>query len=148
MITKEEIKNRFEWMFKDLKREWPIYYGIACGDGWNKLIFSALEEIEYIDKDKTTRIFQIKEKFGGLRIYVPLNEEIHELAGRIIHTILNYAESQSFYTCEVCGSYGQRRKGPWVRTLCEECHTKNKRPYDTIQEEDRIKTDDGINEVN
>lgn len=34
-------------------------------------------------------------------------------------------ESQSSITCEVCGKYGQRRKGGWIECLCDE-HAKEK----------------------
>ena len=50
------------------------------------------------------QVQQIKEKFGGLRIYLS-NEDDY------IHGIINMAEAIAVRTCEVCGDYGKLQIG-------------------------------------
>jgi len=61
------------------------------------------------------RFQQIKEKFGGLRLYGAGSLEM-ELSGL------------SYNICENCGStsYVSQTKGVWVKTLCKECMDKKK----------------------
>jgi hypothetical protein len=72
------------------------YTGWDVGPGWEKIVEKALQEIEEIDP--TFRIDQIKEKFGGLRIYVTspmgLQNEIQKVIRR--------AESAADETCSLC----------------------------------------------
>lgn len=56
---------------------------------------------------------QVKEKFGTLRFY-------YEGGDDYISAIINFAESESCHTCEVCGRRGKTRHGGWIRTLCDE----------------------------
>lgn len=95
--------------------------GFAVGDGWYKLVDTALSVLAEFP---TTRIDQIKEKFGGLRIYFAGN--ISDRARDIIDRL----EKLSFTTCEVCGEYGETRSlNYWTRTVCDkhlkEWETKN-----------------------
>ena len=61
-------------------------------------------------------VYQVKEKFGGLRFYIEAgSEEIHQ---RILQ-----AERRSYLTCEECGRPGLPNREGWIRTLCEECRT-------------------------
>ena len=61
------------------------------------------------------QVQQIKEKFGGLRIYLS-NEDDY------IFGIINMAEAMAARTCEVCGAKGHLRGGSWLKTLCDEHH--------------------------
>ena len=92
-------------------------FGFSCEDGWFDLIWSLCEDLEKIAKDEDfeLEVFQVKEKFGGLRFYID--------EGTVsIHERIKKAENKSYEICEVCGKPGRiddsRR---WVRTLCEEC---------------------------
>jgi hypothetical protein len=62
-------------------------------------------------------IVQIKEKFGGLRLYTNKScterQEIEK----------EFAYSLSFNTCEECGKEGTTSNSGWIRTLCEEHRT-------------------------
>lgn len=58
-------------------------------------------------------VFQIKEKFGGLRFYIENGDDK-------IYGMINMAEAMCAVTCETCGAPGERRPGGWVKTLCEE----------------------------
>lgn len=55
---------------------------------------------------------QVKEKFAGLRFYV--NGATNE-----IYNYINFAESMSYRTCEICGSPGKRYTDGWHKTLCD-----------------------------
>lgn len=55
---------------------------------------------------------QVKEKFGGLRFYVNGATDKH-------WNYINFAESMSYRTCEVCGAPGKTYTDGWHRTLCD-----------------------------
>jgi hypothetical protein len=88
------------------------FRGIECGPGWTALIDSTVRELATERRD--IRIVQIKEKMGGLRIY--LEERTDETA----KGILRRAEALSFSVCEVCGVPGRRLTSEgWARVRCE-----------------------------
>ena len=58
--------------------------------------------------------FQVKEKLGGLRLYMhnstmEIEEAIHE------------AEEEAARTCETCGNPGTPNEGDWLMALWGEC---------------------------
>lgn len=70
-------------------------------------------------------IGQVKEKFGGLRIYV--NNPTQYIRG-----VISYAESLSTRTCEICGSNAnvtQNTKG-WIKSWCNKCREEDKKSYE------------------
>jgi len=85
----------------------------GVGPGWRPIVREAIKKIEALGG----RITQVKEKFGGLRIYYRTNlQSIHEP----ISLILRQAESECDKICEVCGQPGAKKrqlKG-WVKTVC------------------------------
>ena len=67
-----------------------------------------------IDPAIKTVAIQIKEKFGGLRLY-------YEGSDPYIDGLIAMAEATSFKTCEQCGKEGKRRtKGGYIYTSCDE----------------------------
>jgi hypothetical protein len=83
----------------------------SVGEGWAPLI---REVFEYIEKNRVySKIVQVKEKWGGLRIYTDV---VHDGLDAKIRDV----EKRSFTMCEVCGKPGFLRKGGWYRTLCDE----------------------------
>lgn len=83
-----------------------------CHEGWYPLIQELIEDLIKLDWDK--QVIQVKEKFGGLRFYI--NEGSKE-----IHDRITEAESNSYATCEYCGSAGEARRDiGWIRTLCDQ----------------------------
>lgn len=62
---------------------------------------------------------QVKEKFGGLRIYARGYDEY-------VSGLLSMADAMSYITCEDCGKPGKRGGSGWVATLCDECRRRNK----------------------
>lgn len=82
-------------------------------EGWSDLVRGLLLTIAEVDPD--CRITQLKEKFGGLRVYT---EGTNDAAGEAIEA----AEKLSFRICEQCGEFGvTRSRGGWLRTFCEPC---------------------------
>lgn len=95
-------------------------FGCDCGDGWYGLIREVCEQImETLSKTQNSKdfcFFQIKEKYGQLRIYVSdYSDEIAE--------ILDKAEEKSATICEHCGTtenVTQNTLG-WISSLCPTC---------------------------
>jgi len=80
---------------------------ISCDEGWWILIANCHKEITAIDPDYT--IFQIKEKFGGLRYYYSPSNPIHTPQ---INEVVSKYEKICSMTCEVTGRHGYlMRKG-------------------------------------
>jgi hypothetical protein len=129
----EKLIEKAPWMFALMDRQktmkergcyYPIVFGFECGDGWYDLLAELMDELVKIDVNKELVIFQVKEKFAGLRVYIETYpddtyEQIKELIGK--------AEEKSYKTCEACGVEGKLRKGGWLSTLCDECHGINEK---------------------
>ena len=109
----EQIKNKYkEFISKD-------FLGFGCGDGWADLIETVFK---YGSKNvEDFEIFQVKEKFGGLRIYCGGKELDVEM-----EKLLFDAQQKSFGVCEECGEPAKPKTyDGWIKTLCEDCK-KNK----------------------
>jgi len=85
-------------------------------DGWIPIIKEMFEELKKLNPPKDFQILQIKEKFGGLRVYTSsYTDEIEK--------IIEEAEEKASKTCQSCGKpnasltnlYG------WYTTLCPDC---------------------------
>ncbi len=69
------------------------------------------------DEVDPVQIDQIKEKFGSLRYYYTGGDEY--IAGMV-----DLVEELSTRICERCGKPGKIRTGGWLKTLCDEHHTR------------------------
>lgn len=81
--------------------------------GWDKLSGPILEACKQLGID----VLQIKEKYGGLRIYLgPAPDWLHDWCDQI--------EKLSLHVCEVCGEEGKLKGDLWFKTTCEkeECN--------------------------
>lgn len=118
---KRELQQKFydRWpeMFKG--RSEPVTqnlmaFGFDHADGWFDLEWKLCEKLEKVAPPEY-KLFQVKEKFGGLRWYDEGgNEQTHELVGE--------AMKEASRTCEACGKPGALRMDRrWIRTLCEGC---------------------------
>lgn len=94
----------------------------SVGKGWHPLLeclFSYLKNNEKNPKLLDTRIVQVKEKFGGLRIYAHACPDYTQ-------GIITGLELASEHICEDCGNAGSIRGSragrTWIRTLCNSCH--------------------------
>lgn len=129
----EELINRYP--FLRIKNVWtgkPAYddgqnkytYLDDFPDGWRKafgLQFcdDFLEAFNHLsDEDKESFYFtQIKEKFGGIRIYCVFHTE------EMIEIIHKY-EKISYRICINCGAPAKYITKGWVMPLCENCVSK------------------------
>jgi len=120
-------------------RESCMAWGIECNNGWYELLASVcwrifqheknIEDKKRILADEPEKIKaeleyspvkfdQIKEKYGGLRIYFTGGDDY-------IDGIVSMAEEYSYKVCEVCGNSGKPNKGGWITTLCENCRNES-----------------------
>ena len=113
--------------------------GCRCGDGWYDLIYESCSKVKRIlPKEDTFKFDQIKEKFGGLRLYYSFNRPpnsptMPRLSGvssatkSQIYQIICEVEGESYKTCENCGTkedVTQNNTG-WICTLCPNCRKKD-----------------------
>lgn len=108
----------------------------AVGDGWFNLIDYCLLRIKEYPAPDSFEITQIKEKFGGLRIYYRIHDStfFYMMEGEslqdtnkkcafrwAIDKYIAEAEADSYHVCEVCGKPATLDKSQfWIKTLCEE----------------------------
>ena len=84
----------------------------SVGRGWASLVNEFFN-----NKSDKCCVSQVKEKFGGLRIY-------HYFGSDADDDLIERLERKSYTVCEVCGKGGKPTKVGWIKTLCEE-HTNN-----------------------
>jgi len=95
-------------------------FGLECGNGWFDLIYDLSAKLEALiaampsEQQERCYAHQIKEKFGGLRVY--LSTETDEM-----DDLISKAEDLSYKTCETCGEDGECNTEGWLITLCEKC---------------------------
>lgn len=85
--------------------------GVSAPPGWLELmqqLFAAFAESGCDD----IRLQQLKEKFGGLRVYYEGgNDELWEKVQKI--------EEQSYKVCVWCGEPSTGSRGGWIRYTCD-----------------------------
>ena len=96
-------------------------WGDEVGEGWNTIVLECHRQLKHLDSEY--KIFQIKEKFGGLRYYFESTFTDNEITYEIMCYAVEEAEARCARTCEVCGADGILRiNNGWYKTLCDE-HT-------------------------
>ena len=119
----------------------------GCGKGWKPLIRTAFETFKSQEAKsyfwwQRVYVAQIKEKFGGLRIYVDTpaswyfdhyikygDDPIYAKFGETVEVdrVISDLEGKSFKTCENCGKTQEEDSsvapaGPgWIKTYCHAC---------------------------
>jgi hypothetical protein len=143
---KIELQNQLFEKYPDLfsnrtktRMESCMSWGCEIGNGWYDLLSSVCWRIFQHEKNISERIAvrnkygtpsdqadldyfpvkfdQIKEKFGGLRIYYSGGDDY-------VEGVTSMAEEYSYKVCEVCGNAGKPNKGGWITTLCDNCRNK------------------------
>ncbi len=140
----KKLCSKYPELFRDRNgnpKNTAMCWGFECGDGWYSLIESICEylmldvnrlksriasdyfdntekekmKLELIEAEKKVPVvFQVKEKFGGLRFYVDGAATVKQFE------YINFAENFSYRICEECGTmkdvmtYGIG----WNKTLC------------------------------
>ena len=141
----KELQNQLYEKYPDLfsnrnksRMESCMCWGCEVGNGWYELLSSVcwrifqheknIEDTKRILADQPEKIKaeleyfpvkfdQIKEKYGGLRIYFTGGDDY-------VDGIVSMAEEYSYKVCEVCGNTGKPNKGGWITTLCDNCRNK------------------------
>ena len=79
---------------------------IAIGEGWHDLVADLHTKLSYISPEY--KLYQVKEKFGGLRYYAEYCPQEYEskpdLMRSIFNDVVTMAESNSYYLCATCGT--------------------------------------------
>ncbi len=110
--------------------------GFDIGPGWMTIVRKAFQAM--LAAGWRGGLSQVKEKFGGLRIYwdPAYNEDDPDATEtdeqiKAIDAIVRQAEAESWSTCEECGSTDDVGTGPtprpkwtYIRSLCPDCHAK------------------------
>jgi len=113
-MTRKELYDKYKHLFVD---EW---WGFEVPDTWMWIIEEYLKKTQW-DVDKNglkLKIGQIKEKFGGLRIYTyPTEREYLDDAN------IAYCEALVDHTCAKCGIMHKDTKptNGWITYLCPSC---------------------------
>lgn len=94
---------------------------VRCGPGWNRLVADCDRELAGLC-DRYV-VYQIKEKFGGLRYYFSLPEDVvatddGSLQAAMLTVTRRYEEA-SFHVCEHSGRPGvlMRSGSGWLRVV-------------------------------
>lgn len=90
----------------------------SVGKGWESLVNMIFDKVQTYAPGII--ITQVKEKWGGLRVYsTPYVEDFD--------TFLHIIEKKSFTVCELCGNDAHLRGGNYYQTLCDE-HADGREP--------------------
>lgn len=86
------------------------------GSGWKRLVENLVSDLFGLGWDG--QLYQIKEKFGGLRFYIGEgSDEIHEA--------IKAAEDLAYRTCETTGEPGEARSfGGWIKVASDGVYNK------------------------
>ena len=106
-----------------LTSQTPMGWGFCCGSGWHPILERLFDDIDRIVAEEgiTVSIVQIKEKFGGLRVYArPCPEKVGQR--------IRIAEQEAARTCEGCGGPSEiRNRGGYYTTQCDRCNERRTR---------------------
>lgn len=84
----------------------------SIGDGWHPLIDMLYDKLSTLQFPPP--ITQVKEKFGGLRVYYSYSFDNPSFDDFVMEL-----ERKSYTICETCGTRGALRSGAWMQTLCD-----------------------------
>ena len=107
-----ELQLQIEALKEKIVPEYPK--SIDVDEGWYQLVIDCDKELTAIDPHY--RIFQIKEKFGGLRYYFHPSQSD---TSKAMNEVVSKYEAIAARTCEATGGPGVLMKsiGGWRKTL-------------------------------
>ena len=119
--------NELQLQIEELKKKInPDYWkSIDVDEGWYQLVIDCDKELTEVDPNY--QIYQVKEKFGGLRYYTKQsNPDDKAMSERIAGIIAKYEDIAS-KTCSATGEPGVLMKsiGGWYKTLNPEYAAEN-----------------------
>lgn len=108
-MTSLDLNNQLFWGFTG--KPTTKQQILACvGPGWHNLVSNLIDELFKLGWDGN--VFQIKEKFGGLRFYIGKGNDA-------IWKAIHNSEALSYRICEKCGESGKLRTDGWMKVLCD-----------------------------
>lgn len=112
-----DLKARHPGLFCNIGR-----YNFDVGPGWQGIVTEVCEALDSLGM-ADLRVFQIKEKFGGLRIYPEwdgddLRPDVWE--------IIQQAEDLASHVCEMCGKPSETVN---ASTFCQTCRAGDRRRF-------------------
>lgn len=120
-LLQEKLYRKYPALFiqKDLPMtQTCMCWGCDCGDGWYDILEELCEKVKDVPD---LQFAQVKEKFGGLRVYPEPGNVAASDMKRVYADIVE-ATKESYATCEYCGDPGELdTKRAWHRTLCPTC---------------------------
>lgn len=128
----DKLIEDYPSVFKDM--EHTSNYNLPSG--WYLLVDKLCSNLSVLldEEHKKTKenpeeplfmLLQIKEKFGGLRVYFMMNTKNDELYHEV-QKLIDVAEDTSYTVCEITGKPGEFCKsGSQYHTFCEEIRIKN-----------------------
>lgn len=121
-------------IFKEIKDKIDPLYGkhIACDEGWHHLVAKC--HLEMMEIDPNYKIYQIKEKFGGLRYY--FDTKLDYMSEYRMFQITSKYELLSQETCEKTGKPGNLKyKQGLYKTLSQDFEKEGWVPAEEIKYE-------------
>jgi len=130
----DQLVTRYKSFFRDARQNNPettmqtscMFWGLDIDDGWYNILDSVCrlienhEEHNVVDEEYHPAVAQqVKEKFGGLRLYFSGGDEY-------VEGVIAMAELLSEKTCEICGSPGHIRGCGWLACRCDDCEGEHK----------------------
>ena len=106
-MKKDEQFSPTEVYSKGYTREQAL---VSVDYGWADLIHRVFDRLETLPH--TPKIVQIKEKFGGLRVYTDYYDETFA-------NFISEIELESYRVCAQCGKPGKLRGKRWYYTSCD-----------------------------
>lgn len=101
-MTEQDIRNR-------MHGGWAGQFYI--GPGWIHIVVELDKKIA--SKFPNYEVYQVKEKFGGLRYYTSVDRD------EDVRDWINFAEGKASVTCEECGEPGKMTQISYLMvTLC------------------------------
>jgi hypothetical protein len=124
-MTQSEIIKKYPELFGEPPydpKESLICFGLEVSVNWLPVLDKGFQQMAEIVKKENLddfRIIQVKEKFGGLRVYTRYSiDEIDKIIDRM--------EKEVESICEKCGSpEGKWREDGWMRVTCDICEAKD-----------------------
>jgi len=111
---REQLGDLYEQFYTDVE------LGADVGLGWIKLYVDACKKMKVIldaNPDLKLKVGQVKQKLGGLRMYVYLDPIDHP-AKEAINAVVSCAYDEADRTCETCGDPGAACASGRIRISC------------------------------
>lgn len=104
--------NQSQLEIEKIRQKIVPEYGqlISVDEGWYQLVINCDAELSALDANY--KIYQIKEKFGGLRYYFEPSQSTKDYVVNKMADVVRIYEDMSYNVCEATGQVGIRMISP------------------------------------